>query len=170
MTPENLPIQVVGSSAKARSRYSGLDPRIEERPTSVAIIRLRRSPPVRLGAVNLLTAPRQSRPLLLLGEGLAQLLLLLLGQVGRDDLEVVLPELVYNLVRRGGPASERKKRRGPRGNLISHLLDEIVANAHVCHRTRERAHPRADRSPEEGHEEDQPEQKTPESATHSSSA
>src|SRR5215208_50906 len=31
-----------------------------------------------------------SRPLLLLGEGLAQLVLLLLGQVGGDDLEVIL--------------------------------------------------------------------------------
>ena len=47
---------------------------------------------LRRRAVIWVTALRRCRSSsLLLGEGLAQLLLLLLGQVGRDDLEVVLP-------------------------------------------------------------------------------
>jgi hypothetical protein len=65
-------------------------------------------------AVNSLTAPERFRLLLLLRKGLAQLLLLLLGQVGRDDLEVVLLELVDYPLRRRRPAGERKtKQRYP---------------------------------------------------------
>jgi hypothetical protein len=47
--------------------------------------------------------------LLLLGEGLAQLVLLLLWQVGGDDLEVVGLELVYHPVGGGGPAGRRSR-------------------------------------------------------------
>src|SRR5215210_6510558 len=70
---------------------------------------------------------------LLLGEGLAQLLLLLLGQVGRDDLDVVLLKLVDDLVWCRRPAGQSKQRRGPRRDLLADLLDEVVADAHVCH-------------------------------------
>src|SRR5918994_1125448 len=105
-----MPLQFLGSSGKASSRYSGLNPTSEERPSGVAIIRWRRCLRTRLGVVNLLSVARQSRPLLLnLSEGLTQLLLLLRGQVGRDDLEVVLPELVYHFVelRLAGEREER---------------------------------------------------------------
>ena len=44
----------------------------------------------RPGAAYSLSAPGQFHPLLLLGEGLTQFVLLLLRQVGRDDLEVIL--------------------------------------------------------------------------------
>src|SRR5215216_4714544 len=117
------------------------------------------------GAVNPLTAPRRSRPLLLLGEGLTQLLLLLLGQVGGDDLEVILLELVDDLVRRRRPAGQGKQSRGPLRYLLANLLDEVVADAYVGHRTR--PYGRADRSAKEGHEEDQPEQETPERSSQS---
>src|SRR5215216_462976 len=122
------------------------------------------------GAVNPLTAPRRSRPLLLLGEGLTQLLLLLLWQVGRDDLEVILLELVDDLVRRRRPAGQGKQSRGSLCYLLSYLLDEVVADAYVGHRPTERTHPRADRSAKEGHEEDQPEQESPERSSQSTCA
>src|SRR5215210_4301869 len=65
-------------------------------------------------------------PLLLLGEGLAQLVLLLFGQVGGDDLEVILLELVYHPVGGGGPAGEREQRRGNWRHFLTYLPDEIV--------------------------------------------
>src|ERR1051325_3603593 len=78
------------------------------------------------GAVNPLTAPRQSRPLLFLGEGLTQLVLLLLRQIGRDDLKVILPELVNDLVRCRSSACECEECRGTLRHLIAHLLDEVI--------------------------------------------
>src|SRR5215203_4017629 len=108
--------------------------------------------------------------LLLLAEGLAQFLLLFLWQVGRDDLEVVLPELVDNPVRGGGSAGQSEQRRGTFRHLLSHLLDEIVVYPNVGHRTRKCSHPSPDRRAEERYEEDQPEQETPEGSTHRSHA
>ena len=55
------------------------------------------------------TAPRLSRPLLLLCEGLPQLALLLLGQVGRDDLKVVCLQLIDHPLRRCRPAGQGKQ-------------------------------------------------------------
>jgi hypothetical protein len=56
------------------------------------------------------TAPQRCRSFsLLLGEGLAQLVLLLLWEVGGDDLEVVGLELVYHPVGGGGPAGRRSR-------------------------------------------------------------
>src|ERR671911_862071 len=104
---------------------------------------------------------KANRPVLLLRESLAQSLLLLLGQVGGDDLEVVLPELVDHPLRRGRPAGQGKQRRGARSHFLTHLPDEVVADAHVCQRTRERSHPSPHRSPKEGDKEDQPEQDPP---------
>ena len=52
----------------------------------------------------------RSSSVLLLGEGLAQLLLLLLWQVGGDDLEVVLFQLVDHPLGRVGPASQCEQR------------------------------------------------------------
>src|SRR5215216_6754223 len=103
--------------------------------------------------------------LLLLGEGLAQFLLLFLGQVGGDDLEVVLPELVYHPVRSRRPAGQSKQRRGPLRYLLSHLLDEVIVDPNVGHRTRKCSHPSPYRRTEEGYEEDQPEQEAPEGST-----
>src|SRR5215203_1965591 len=80
----------LGSSAKAGSRYSGLTSATEKHSTGMAGIRSQWATSTRLGAVSRLAAPRRSRSLLLLREGLAQFVLLLLGQVGRDDLEVIL--------------------------------------------------------------------------------
>src|SRR5215211_1312498 len=121
----------------------------------MAGIRSRWASSTRLGAANLLTAPSDLAPYSLLrGEGLTQLLLLLLGQVGRDDL-----------VRRRRPAGQSKQSRGSLCYLLANLLDEVVADAHVGHRTR--AHGRTDRRAKEGHEEDQSEQESPESATQS---
>src|SRR5215210_4974420 len=91
MPPADGPLLVLGTSGKAGSCYSGLNPTTGKCPTGMTYVRSRRSSPVRPGAANPLTAPGQSRLLLLLPEGLAQPLLLLLGQVGRDDLEVILP-------------------------------------------------------------------------------
>src|SRR5215212_12205771 len=71
--------------------------------------------PLRGRAITQIIAlPRCSSSSLLLGEGLAQLVLLLLRQIRRDDLEVVLPELVDHPVGRGSPAGEREQRRGAR--------------------------------------------------------
>src|SRR5918993_5494710 len=74
--------------------------------------------------------------LLLLGEGLAQLLLLLLWQVGRDDLEVVGLQLVYDPLRGVGPAGQRKQRGGARRHLLTHLPDEVVVYPNVGQRSR----------------------------------
>src|SRR5688572_1826755 len=97
---------------------------------------------------------------LLLGAGLPQLLLLLLGQVGRDDLEVVRLQFVDHLVYRRRPTGQRKQGGGALRYLLANLLDKVVVDAHVPHRTR---HP-ADRRAKEGHEEDHPDQETPECA------
>jgi hypothetical protein len=48
----------------------------------------------------------------LLGEGLAQFLLLLLWEVGGDDLEVILLQLVDHPLGGVGPASQGKQRGG----------------------------------------------------------
>src|SRR5215217_2645957 len=69
-----------------------------------------------------------------LGRRLAQLVLLLLWEVGGDDLEIVLLELVDHPVGRGGPAGEREQRRGTWRHLIAHLLYEIVVYPHVRQR------------------------------------
>src|SRR5215212_962219 len=69
------------------------------RPFSLRCYLLSSDPILRRGAVQ--TAPRRYRHLLpFVCEGLAQLSLLLLGKVGRDDLEVVCFELVDHLVDR----------------------------------------------------------------------
>src|ERR687898_2973638 len=117
-----------------------------------------------------LLGEHRGRPLLLLGEGLAQLLLLLLWEVGRDDLEVVGLQLVYDPLRGVGPAGQGKQRGGTRRHLLTNLPDEVVVDAHVCHRPRKCSHARTDRRAEEGYEEDQPEQEAPEGSTHRSSA
>src|SRR3712207_6195050 len=165
MTPRNVPLQVMGSSTKAGSRYRDSDPAIGGRATGVAILRLRQPPPIRLGAVKSLTAPRRSRTLLRLREGLAQLLLLLLRQVGRDDLEVVLLELVDDLVGGRRPAGKGEEGRRSFRYLLTYLLYEVVVYADVRHRSRERSHPGTHRRAEEGHEEDQANQEPPESTT-----
>src|SRR5215217_7023599 len=158
----------LGSPAKAGSRYSGLITATDKHPTGMAGIRSQWATSTRLGAVSRLAAPRRSRSLLLLREGLTQFVLLLLGQVGRDDLEVILLELVDDLVRRRRPAGQGKQSRGPLCYLLSYLLDEVVADAYVGHRTR--PYGRADRSAKEGHEEDQPEQESPERSSQSTCA
>src|SRR5215207_9941783 len=119
--------------------------------------------------VNIRVVPALNRcPLLLLSEGLAQLPLLLLWQVGGDDLEVILLELVYDPLRCVGPAGQGKQRGGPRPYLLTNLPDEVVVYPHVGHRPRKRSHARTDRSSEEGHEEDQAEQEAQEGSTHRS--
>jgi hypothetical protein len=99
-----------------------------------------------------------------LGEGLAQFVLLLLWEVGRDDLEVILLELIDHPVWRGGPAGEREQRRGTWGHFLTHLPDEIIVDPYVGQGAAERTRPCSDRHAQEGHEEDQPEQKAPERA------
>src|SRR5919112_4264073 len=123
-----------------------------------------------LSALERSVRSKANRPVLLLRESLAQSLLLLLGQVGGDDLEVVLPELVYHPLRRRRPAGQSKQRRGSLRDLLSYLLDEVIVDSNVGHRTRERSHPSPDRRSKEGDEEDQPEQETPEGSTHSARA
>src|SRR5919112_4564902 len=73
-------------------------------------------------------------PPLFLREGLAQLLLLLLWQVGRDDLEVVLLQFVDHLVGSGRPAGQGKQSGGALRDLLADLLDEIVADSNVRQR------------------------------------
>src|SRR5215207_4723399 len=80
-------------------------------------------------------------PLLLLGEGLAQLVLLLIRQVGRDDLEVVLPQFVDHPVGRRRPTGQGKQSRGPRRHFLTHLPDEIVVDADVGQGAAERPRP-----------------------------
>src|SRR5829696_1621078 len=108
---------------------------------------------------------KANRPVLLLRESLAQSLLLLLWEVGGDDLEVVLPELVDDPVRRRRPAGQSKQRRGALFDLLSHLPDEVIVDPNVGHRTRKCSHPSPDRRAKKGDEEDQPEQETPEGST-----
>src|SRR3712207_7626843 len=165
MTPRNVPLQVLGSSTKASSRRGDSDPVIGGRATAVALICLRHPPPIRLGAVNSLTAPSCYLTLLHSRECLAQLLLLLLRQVGRDDLEVVLLELVDDLVGGRRPAGKGEEGRRSFRYLLTHLLYEVVVYADVRHGSRERSHPGAHRRAEEGHEEDQAYQEPPESTT-----
>src|SRR5215204_4115675 len=88
--------------------------------------------------------------LLFLGEGLAQLLLLLLWQVGRDDLEVVLPEFVDDPVRCRRPAGQGEQRRGSLRDLLAHLLDEVFVDSDVSHRARECAHAGPPAAPRNG--------------------
>src|SRR3712207_2790912 len=158
----------MGSSTKAGSRCGDSDPAIGGRATGVAVNRLRQPPPISLGAVSKLTAPRRSLTLLRLRECLAQLLLLLLRQVGRDDLEVVLLELVDDLVGRGRTARQGEEGGGPFRHLLAHLLYKVVVYADVRHGSRNRPHPGAHRRAEERHEEDQAYQEPPESTTQSS--
>src|SRR5215212_1551141 len=101
--------------------------------------------------------PKAISPPLFLREGLAQFLLLLFGQVGRDDLEVVLPELLYDLVGSGRPTGKGEEGRGPFRYLVANLLYEVVADSNVRQRPRKTAHAGPDRCAKEGHEEDQPE-------------
>src|ERR687889_2516062 len=145
---------------------SDLDPTVKKRSLGKGIVRSRQSTTSALERTTRSDRSRAISPPLFLREGLAQFLLLLLWQVGRDDLEVVLPELVYYPIRRRCPAGQSKQRRGALRDLLSYLPDEVIVDPDVGHRTRKRSHPSPDRSAEEGHEEDQPEQKTPESATH----
>src|SRR5215217_4103429 len=99
-----------------------------------------------------------------LREGLAEFLLLLLGQVGRDDLEVVLLEFVDHLVDSGRPAGEGEERRGTLRDLFTNLLDEVVVDANVGQRAGHTAHTGAYRRAQERDEEDQAEQEAPECA------
>src|SRR3954468_24158023 len=89
----------------------------------------------------------------LLSEGLAQLLLLLLGKVGRDDLEVVLLELLDHPVLRR-PAGQHKQGRRPRGYLLTHRVDEVIVDADVGQGTAERSHSRAQGQPKQRYKED----------------
>src|SRR5215216_206627 len=81
-----------------------------------------------------------------LREGLAELLLLLFGQVGRDDLEVVLLELVDDLVRRRRPAGQCEQRRGSLRDLLANLPYEVVVDIDIRQRASHPAHAGADRS------------------------
>src|ERR671920_794440 len=137
-----------------------LKPTTVKRPTAVATVRSRLSLPIRPGAANPLTAPERARSLLLLSEGLAQLVLLLFWQVGRDDLEVVLLQLVDHLVYSRRSAGQGKQRRRSFRDFLANLLDKVVVDANVRHRPR---HP-ADRRAKEGYEEDHPDQEPPECA------
>src|SRR5215207_4016789 len=100
----------------------------------------------------------------LLAKGLAQPLLLLGRKVGRDDLEVKLLELLDHPVLRS-PAGQRKQRRRPRCDLLTHGLDEVIVDAHVDQGTAEPSHSRAYGHPKQRYKEDQTEQKAPECAT-----
>src|SRR5918994_7515200 len=73
-----------------------------------------------------LLGEHRGRPLLLLGEGLAQLLLLLFGQVGRDDLEVVGIQCVDHPLGCVRPAGEREQRGGPWRHFLAHPPYEVV--------------------------------------------
>src|SRR5918995_1983538 len=141
---------------------TGPNPKIDEHPSGEVPIRWRLSPHTRPGAVTPLTAPGRFRTLLLLGEGLAQFVLLLLGQVGRDDLEVVLPELVDHPVGGGGPAGQGKQGRGSRRHFLAHLPDEIVVDPNIVEGTSQGTPRCTHRRSKERHEEDQSDQETPE--------
>src|SRR5215212_10487682 len=68
------------------------------------------------------------------------------------------------------PLVRAKQSRGPLRDLLSHLLDEVIVDPNVGHRTRKCSHPSPDRRTEEGDEEDQPEQEPPEGSTQSTRA
>jgi hypothetical protein len=80
--------------------------------------------------------PTGTSRLTFLREGLAEFLLLLLWQVGRDDLEVVLLEFADHLIGSRGPAGEGEERGGALRDLLSHLLDEVVVYPHIRQRSR----------------------------------
>jgi hypothetical protein len=85
-SPEKVASEILGCSAKACSRLNGLS-----NPCSRTLPVSSRAAIIAPWSGPYLTAPEHLRfPLPFVREGLAQLLLLLLGQVGRDDLEVVL--------------------------------------------------------------------------------
>src|SRR5690606_14834629 len=94
---------------------------------------------------------------------LAQPLLLIPGQVARDEPEgeLPLPQLLGYPVR-DRVSSEEEDGRGAFDNVVAHAFHEVVANAHVAERTGERADARPHGHAEERHEEDQAEQEPPE--------
>src|SRR3984957_5561191 len=97
----------------------------------------------------------------LLREGLAQLGLLVGGEVGADQLGLLGRELLLHPVdHRVG--AEQEQRRGTWRDLVAHGLDERVADADVGQRAEQRAGGRADRQAEDRDEEDQAEQNAPE--------
>src|SRR5215203_1698519 len=141
---------VLGFSANADSRCVALILTSAETPLLTALLSLKqRSRPAPWGDPDRPTAlPALGYSLLLLFvcECFAQLLLLLLWQIGRDDLEVVGLQLVDHLVDRRRATGEGKQRRGALRDLFAHLLDEVVANAYVGQSTRHPAHTGPDRS------------------------
>src|SRR5829696_7049409 len=79
---------------------------LDTRPPLCAALQSGHSP------ITALQRCRSSSLLLLLGEGLAQLVLLLLWQVGGDDLKVIGLQLVYDPIGGGGPTGEREQSGG----------------------------------------------------------
>ena len=90
MTPKNGLPQILDSSANAGSRHTSLNSTTADNSLLGLSSPYKAVPTMRCGAVYKVTAPQRCRLLLLLGEGLAQFVLLLLWEVGGDDLEVVV--------------------------------------------------------------------------------
>src|SRR5262249_18716965 len=118
--------------------------------------------------------PRKSAPLgrgpgLLLAKGLAELLFLLTGQVGGDELELhVLHPLRHSVQDR--LARHQEERGRSFCHLAANLFDEIVVDAVVTERPSEGAKRRADGHAEEGSREDQSQQHTPKQSAHRTDA
>src|SRR5215212_6152725 len=85
-------------------------------------------------------------------------------KVGRDDLKVVLLELLDHPVLRR-PAGQHKQGRRPGCYLLAHLIDELIIYPDVSQGTAERPHGRTYGEPKQRYQEDQPEQKAPKCAS-----
>src|SRR6478752_7311947 len=105
----------------------------------------------------------------LLGEGLAQLGLLLVRQVGVDQLGVDARERRSHLVHHS-IARQQEQRRSARGDLGLDGIDEVVVDPGVGQRTAQRAGGGADGEPEDRDEEQDAEQQSPERAAHGAGA
>src|SRR5436309_14747346 len=66
----------------------------------------------------------------LLCESLAELVFLLFGQVGLNDLELLAFDGLSNFVKHS-PARQQEQGRGPYCDLVAHLVDKVVVNAIV---------------------------------------
>src|SRR3954447_23230929 len=89
-----------------------------------------------------------------LGEDAAQLVLLLVGEVGLDEDHRLTLEGLFDLVD-DGVGGQDEQRGGARLDLVTHLADEAVVDADIREAAREGADPRTDGQTEQRNEEDE---------------
>src|SRR5437879_7596148 len=100
----------------------------------------------------------------LLSKGLAELVFLLFGQVGLNDLELLALDRLNNPVNHG-PTCQEEQGRGPWRDLGAHRVDEVLVNPIMRKVSGECACRGTYRHTEERDKEEQAEQHAPECTT-----